>query len=125
MYYIEHDGGRSEYYKGRREDDCVVRAIAIATKQDYKKVFQDLTYRGLPLGLFANSHKVWQGYLKELGWRETKYGRDAVPLNQMTFDGIAIALLNRHMVAVDKTTIYDTWDCGYKRCWRTWTEETA
>lgn len=125
MNYIQHDGGRSKYYKGRREDDCVVRAIAIATKQDYKKVFEDLTYRGLPLGLFANSDKVWRGYLKELGWQETKYGRNAVPLNQMSFDGIAIALLNTHMVAVDKTTIYDIWDCQFKRCWRTWTEETA
>jgi hypothetical protein len=123
MNFIKHDGGRSEHYKYRREGDCVIRAIAIATKQDYKKVFEDLTYRGLPLGLFANSDKVWPGYLKELGWQETKYGRNAVPLNQMCFTGIA--LLSSHLVAVDKTTIYDTWDCGKRRCWRTWTEETA
>ena len=123
MNYIEHDGGRSEYYKYRREGDCVVRAIAIATKQDYKKVFEDLTYRGLPLGLFANSDRVWQGYLKELGWQETKYGRNAVPLNQMMFSGIAV--LSGHLVAVDKNTIYDTWDCQFQRCWRTWTKESA
>ena len=123
MDNIEHDDGRSKYYKYRREGDCVIRAIAIATKQDYKKVFEDLTYLGTPLGLFANTDRVWQQYLKDLGWVETRYGRDAVPLNEMLFSGIGV--LGGHLVAVDKTTIYDTWDCGHKRCWRIWEEETA
>lgn len=120
MKYIKHDGGRSEYYKYRREGDCVVRAIAIATKQDYKKVFYDLTELGLPKGLFANSDKVWQQYLKQLGWIETKYGRNAIPLNEMSFTGIAV--LSGHLVAVNKNTVYDTWDSRRKRCWRTWTK---
>lgn len=123
MKCIEHDGGRSEHYKYRREGDCVVRAIAIATKQDYKKVFEDLTAIGLPLGLFANSDKVYQSYLRELGWQETKYGRNAVPLNEMCFTGIAV--LRGHLVAVDESTVYDTWDCRRQRCWRTWTNEEA
>ena len=38
MEFIFNDGGRSSYFKGTA-GDCVVRAIAIVTGKDYKKVY--------------------------------------------------------------------------------------
>jgi hypothetical protein len=41
MKYIYNDGGRNKYFKGTT-GDCVVRAIAIATGLDYKKVYDEI-----------------------------------------------------------------------------------
>ena len=38
MKWVYDDGGRSKYFKGTT-DDCVARAIAIATGKDYKEVY--------------------------------------------------------------------------------------
>lgn len=38
-HYVNDDGGRSNYFKGRA-GDCVVRAVAIATGMDYKEVYK-------------------------------------------------------------------------------------
>lgn len=38
MEWIYDDGGRSNYFKGTA-GDCVCRAIAIATRKDYKEVY--------------------------------------------------------------------------------------
>lgn len=39
MEYKYNDGGRSQYFKAKNVDDCVVRAIAIAKGLDYKEVY--------------------------------------------------------------------------------------
>jgi len=98
----------------------VIRAISLATAASYKQVFEQLTERGLAQGLFANSNKVWQAHLVDLGWTETRLGRGAQPLQHTQFAGPAIAVLTGHVVAVLDNTIYDTWDCRHKTCWRTW-----
>ena len=41
MKHHFNDGGRSQYFKGAKAGDCVVRAIAIASGLDYKKVYDD------------------------------------------------------------------------------------
>jgi hypothetical protein len=122
MNYVYCDGGRSNYYKGKMAGDCVFRAISIALGKDYKEVFEALTCLSFEYGLPQNDNKVWKKYLSDNSWKETKYGMGAVPLNQMSFDGKAIAYQSSHLVAVDTTTIYDTWNCEHRRCWRSWEE---
>ena len=41
MKFNYNDGGRSKYFKGQAED-CVTRAIAIATGLDYKEVYDTI-----------------------------------------------------------------------------------
>ena len=42
LKYQYNDGGRSNYFKGK-SGDCVVRAIALATGEDYKVIYDQLT----------------------------------------------------------------------------------
>lgn len=37
FYY--NDGGRSQYFKAKNVGDCVIRAAAIASRKDYKEVY--------------------------------------------------------------------------------------
>lgn len=37
MDFVYNDGGRSRYFKAKSVGDCVTRAIAIATRTDYKE----------------------------------------------------------------------------------------
>lgn len=42
MNYQYNDGGRSKYFKAKGVGDCAIRAIAIATRQDYLAVYDAL-----------------------------------------------------------------------------------
>lgn len=42
MEYNYNDGGRSKYFKAECVNDCVTRAIAIATERDYKEVYNEI-----------------------------------------------------------------------------------
>jgi hypothetical protein len=84
MQFIYDDGGRSAAgFKGNA-GDCVCRAIAIATQQPYRKVFDDLSGFGWfpgnrmkrdPDGLFRsrpdNEKALTREYLATLGWKWT------------------------------------------------------
>lgn len=39
LQFIYNDGGRSRYFKATGVGDCVTRAFAIATKRDYKEMY--------------------------------------------------------------------------------------
>ena len=60
IHFCKNDGGRSKYFKGTRYDDCVVRSIAIATQQDYREVFEELSMRALEKGLTYNEDEICQ-----------------------------------------------------------------
>ncbi len=121
LAYEKDDGGRSKYYKGSKAGDCVIRAIAIATDQDYKVVYYELTSIAMPMGLYANDDKVWKKYLKSLGWTEHKFGRDAKDLIDTKLPHYrCIAVTNSHLSAVIGNTIYDTWNPSDRKCWRYW-----
>ena len=122
MDFVQHDGGRSRYYGKHRAGDCVIRAIAIATDQDYKTVFEDLTDLAKSKGLFANCNRVWRKYLRDRGWVEHKHGRDAKDLFDYDMKGRNIAHTRNHLSAVIDNVNYDTWDNRYLTCWRVWTK---
>lgn len=43
MDFKFNDGGRSKYFAATKVSDCVTRAIAIATDNDYKQVYDTIT----------------------------------------------------------------------------------
>lgn len=121
--WIYNDGGRREAgYKGSA-DDCVTRAIAIATGQPYLTVYDDL------FALIRNdrrrkkgntprsgvSDRIWKPYLTSLGWQWTPTMRigsgctvhlraDELP------SGRLVVACSRHLVAVIDGVIHDTGD---------------
>ncbi len=121
--FIYDDGGRSAAgFKGEARD-CVTRAIAIATGQPYKKVYNEIfkmqgyTPRN---GVFR---KIYEKYLKSLGWSwkptmlvgqgcKVHLKKDELP------DGTIIVRLSRHLAAVQDGVVRDIYDCTRegKRC---------
>ena len=132
MQFVYDDGGRAEAgYKGDA-DDCVVRAIAIATGKPYQEVYDDL----FELNRLNNKNprrcsprdgnttrKVYDAYLASLGWEWTAtmqigsgcqvhMRQDELP------SGRIIVRLSRHLAAVIDGVLHDTHDCsrGGTRC---------
>ena len=72
MKYIYNDGGRSKYFKGKA-NDCVCRAISIASNRDYKEVYDSLKKA---LGTPRNGV-----FVLRIGWQPTdSYGHLVVVL---------------------------------------------
>jgi hypothetical protein len=133
--FVYDDGGRKAAgYKGRA-DDCVCRAIAIATHKPYREVYAALRdrnrdYASTRRGRVAERlqergasprdgvfREVSRPYLEELGWTWTptmKIGAgctvhlraDELPRGRL------IVKCSRHLVAVIDGVIHDTFDCS-------------
>lgn len=61
--------------KGWKTDDCVIRAIALATNQSWDKVFTDLNEIAFKKKRVFNDPRVYNEYLKELGWNKQNQPR--------------------------------------------------
>lgn len=55
--------------KGKNVGDCTVRAISLATEQDWEKVYLDLCIQGYMMSDMPSSNDVWGKYLTERGWQ--------------------------------------------------------
>jgi len=128
------DGGRSNYFKGNKVGDCVVRSIVHATGKDYKVVYDELfelaknwgtkrTSRILDIRNNASprngvNKKVLKYYIeKVLGFKWvscTGIGKgfsvhlkaDELP------EGVIILSLSKHLTCVKDGVLYDTYDCS-------------
>lgn len=131
------DGGRQAAgYKGNT-DDCVVRAIAIATGTPYAAVYENLHQRTLndrpqmrklerKYGDNARSHasprsgvhrRIYDAYLTDLGWEWTPTTRIGSGTTvHLAADelpgGPLIVRLTRHLAAVIDGVLHDTDDCS-------------
>lgn len=99
-------------------DDCVIRAIALATGRSWQFIFWDLSVRAALVGDLPNANRVWIPYLQEQGF--TKHNLpDTCPVcytfKQFTKDhrhGIYILGDGQHAVAVVDGNYIDTYDSG-------------
>jgi len=117
--WVYDDGGRSKYFKGET-GDCVCRAIAIATEQDYKQTYRDLAElnkkrygkKSARNGVHRDDIKQ---YLASLGWIwkptmgigtgcRVHLRKDELP------SGRIVCSLSRHIVAVVDGVVHDTYD---------------
>jgi hypothetical protein len=134
LQFIEDDGGRRKAgYKGKA-DDCVVRAIAIATKIPYKEVYRGINtvakrenansrrrYRSnARTGVYRDTYTK---YLSSLGWKWTPtmgigsgckvhLHPDELP------SGRLVLSLSKHMAAFIDGVLHDAEDTsrGGRRC---------
>ena len=123
MQIVITDGGRKEAgYKSKKSGDCVCRAISIATKQDYQKVYDELNEvaeRGRPRGKKKRSNSntgVYKAtikrYMENLGWTwvpTMKIGSGCkVHLKKEELpSGRLVVSVSKHLVAVIDGVIHD------------------
>lgn len=117
-----NDGGRSEYFKGKKAGDCVTRAIAIAAGKDYKEVYDTMAKGMSMLGESKSARngvkkKVYHKYLLENGfeWIPTmKVGQGCkVHLRSDELPkGTLIVRVTKHLACVIDGVLNDTYDCS-------------
>ena len=125
MNWIYNDGGRAEAGYKNSDSDCTVRAVAIATEQDYKTVHKELSTlnkqsrpKGRTSSRYANTTmKTIKKYMDSLGWKwvatmgigtgcKVHLNKDELPT------GRVVARVSRHLTAVVDGVINDTFDCS-------------
>lgn len=140
--YEFNDGGRSAAgFKGQT-GDCVTRAITIATEQEYKTVYNQLTrlskehknnrrdYLAKKMkqaksgSLWSTSvrygvhKKVYKPYLESLGWKWKPLMfvgsgcKVHLHSNELPNKGRYILKLSRHLAAYVNGVLQDTYDCS-------------
>ena len=135
MKVVLTDGGRSQYFNTKTNNECVVRAIVIATGMDYLEVFNELTERqkawantsrskrakaclkkGARISKNGVYDEVWKPYLAELGFVYTATmgigtGCKVHLKAEELPSGTIICNLSRHVVCVKDGVVHDTHDC--------------
>ena len=122
MEYLYNEGGRGEHYKGL-VDDCVCRAITIATEMPYDVVYNALfdiakNYKGnskvairirlKPSPRSGCYNEVAIEFLKALNIEEV---RGKLKVNdQMFYEGRYMVYVRRHWIAIIDGVVNDTWD---------------
>lgn len=103
---------------GKRVGDCVIRAIAKFTSQDWATVYIGITTTGYELCDMPSSNAVWAAYLKRLGYRRFVIP-DTCPQCYTVRDfcidnpkGNFLVATGSHVVAVSNGDYYDAWDSG-------------
>jgi len=123
--YVYDDGGRHKYfqmkYKKDRVGDCVVRALAIATNEDYNSVRNELWNISLDNGDMPNGRLTTDTFLTKRGFIKEKkikgYCLGNYPVNH---NEVYVVNLAKHMVCLDKGLVRDIWDCRGKYPYNTW-----
>lgn len=106
---------------GKEVGDCVVRAIQLATKQTWEKVYDDLCQLGKMMYRMPNDKKVYETYLARYRFQKYREPRkldgskytveNLIDHYRPTDEKITIIKTNRHLVTVVGETLKDTWDC--------------
>ena len=128
MKFVYDDGGRKAAGYNGSAGDCVVRAVAIATEQPYKVVYdalsegcrtQRLTKRSKPKGSArdgVNVRRKWfRDYMQSLGWKWTPTMHIGSGCTVHLTDGELpmgrlIAVISKHYTAVLDGVVHDTHD---------------
>ena len=100
---------------GKQANDCVVRAIAIATERSWGDVYADLCRMGRLECDMPSSNAVWGLFLKEQGYRQ-RLLPDSCPrcTTIRAFcdrfpDGTYIVGTGSHAAAIIDGSLYDSW----------------
>lgn len=104
---------------GRSVGDCAIRAVALATGQDWAGAYAALAAAGLDAGDLPNADSVWGAYLRRHGFNRHMIP-DECPRCYTVADFAAdhpeglfvLSMPGRHVVAVLDGDWYDSWDSG-------------
>ena len=103
---------------GKRVGDCVIRAIAMLTGQDWDTTYMGVVAEGYRLKDMPSGNDVWGQYLKEQGYRRKVLPEECPPCYTVKdfcgeySHGRYLLATGSHVVAVVDGDYYDTWDSG-------------
>lgn len=110
------------YYNPNPENklvgDCVIRAIAKVTDQDWEKVYMDIALQGYMMKDMPSANHVWGAYLMSKGFRKNIIPNscpDCYTITDFCEDnphGVYLLATGTHVVAVEEGNYFDTWNSG-------------
>ena len=98
--------------------DCVIRAISISLRKDWRDVYLDLMRYGFELNDMPSANWVWSTYLYDQGYRcyvISDYTRRKYTVKDFCAeckDCVGILATGTHVIAIRYGDYYDTWDSG-------------
>ena len=112
------DGGRSKYFAASKVGDCVTRAVAIVTQQDYKEVYDvihDIVGYSPRNGVRKKDVKKvmaafggkWHSCMTIGSGCKTHLEDGEIPMH-----GRIVCSVSKHLVAVIDGVIHDTFDAS-------------
>ena len=120
---------RFEFYNenpaGRNVGDSTVRAISKALGQSWDATYWNLCIEGNLLKDMPSSNAVWGAYLRRQGF-ERDIVRDDMSVADFAAEnphGTYILALSGHVVCIQDSIIYDTWDSGNEIVLYYWMKE--
>ncbi len=103
---------------GNRVGDCTVRAISKALGQTWEQTYVGLALQGFMMGDMPSADHVWGAYLRKHGFVR-RILPDTCPDYYTVEDfaadhpgGIYLLAIPGHVVCVEDSDYYDTWDSG-------------
>jgi hypothetical protein len=103
---------------GKQTSDCVVRAIAIATEQSWKRTYRELCELGEIEAEMPNANSVWGLYLRNKGGKQFLLPESCPAcVTVRAFcekypTGVYVIGTGSHAVCVMDGDYYDAWDSG-------------
>lgn len=108
----------------KSHDDCVYRAISIATDKDWLTVYDELTKLGRELLAPPNGKLTYATYLDRIADRievKTVGGRlRGKGVARLDSSKTYVVRMANHLAAVKEGKIRDTWNCGDKSAYIVW-----
>lgn len=112
------DGGRSKYFAASNVGDCVTRAVAIATKRDYKEVYNTIAkivgytprngvHKKDTRKVMAHFGGRWHSCMTIGSGCTTHLADGEIPMH-----GRLVCKCSKHVVAVIDGVIHDTYDAS-------------
>lgn len=111
---------------GIHVEDCVVRAIAIATDRSWDNIFFHLCLQAYLMKNMPSVNKVWGNYLSTIGFSRYMLPDtcpDCYTVREFCLDhprGTYILATGSHVVAVIDGDYYDAWDSGDEQPTSVW-----
>lgn len=103
---------------GKQTSDCVVRAIAIATEQSWKRTYRELCELGEIEAEMPNANSVWGLYLRNKGAKQFLLPESCPAcvtvraFCEKYSTGVYVIGTGSHAVCVIDGDYYDSWDSG-------------
>lgn len=101
---------------GKMTGDCVVRAVSLATDENWQKTYIGLALQGFLMSEMMNADIVWGAYLRNNGFIRRAIPNtcsDCYTIGDFAADhpqGIYVLGTGSHAVTVIQGTILDAWD---------------